>query len=168
MKKNIQIVILIILFLAAAFIGWRCYKVLKMKKEIGVIIHNLPKLNFQYFKKGDEIDDKPVIVSQFSPDCEHCQYMAEQINLNQVAFKDCPVIMITGATKERTEEFIKTYKLSELPFLSVGIDTSDYFYRTFGTNSIPSFFIYNREHKLIKTIKGETKIDNLTMAINRY
>ena len=165
MKKNIRSIIVLVFSLGVAFLGWKSYQTLNRKEKVKEATQRLPELNFQYVRRGNDVDNRSVIVNLFSPDCEHCQYMAKQIGSNRAAFSATAVVMITKASEVVTKKFNEAYKLNELPFLSIAIDTADDFYKTFATNIVPCFFIYNKEHKLVKLIKGETKIENLIEAI---
>jgi thiol-disulfide isomerase/thioredoxin len=126
----------------------------------------MPLLPFKFLLPLHDLEGRQVIINYFSPDCDHCQYMATQMVKNKNAFQNCEVIMITAAGLNPTSNFIKQYKLNDLPFINVGIDTASRFYTLFGMADVPSFYIYSRSHYLKRAISGETKIDTLSRLLN--
>ena len=101
-----------------------------------------------------------IIFNFFSPTCEHCQYMATQYLMHKKKLKDIAILMVTIADSNSIVKFNKDYQLHTLPNVILLRDTKFQFYKTFGTASVPSFFIYEHQ-KLVKKIIGETKIENL-------
>lgn len=101
-----------------------------------------------------------IIINYFSPTCEHCQYMATSFLKNKEKLKDVTIIMVTIADSNSIAKFNDDYKLNTLPHIILLRDPKFQFENTFGTSTVPSFFIYN-EGKLVKKIIGETKMDNL-------
>jgi len=101
-----------------------------------------------------------IIFNFFSPNCEHCQYMATQYIKNQQKLKNATILMITTADSISTTKFYKDYQLNRLPNIVMLRDPQYKFYKIFGTGVVPSFFLY-KDKVLVKKIIGETKIDNL-------
>ncbi|AYL97620.1 TlpA family protein disulfide reductase [Mucilaginibacter celer] len=126
----------------------------------------MPVLPFRFLSPLHSLEGKPVVINYFSPDCDHCQYMATQMVKNKNAFKTCEVVMVTGANEGQTRAFITQYKLNELSFITVGIDTASRFFSLFGMADSPSFFVYSRQHYLQRAIAGETRIDSLSCLLN--
>ena len=106
------------------------------------------------FSKGN------VIINYFSPDCDHCQFMARTFYINRDKLKNTNILMISAQDRETTESFIKEYALDSITNVKVLLNDKNEFFTLFGTSIIPSFFIY-KDSRLIKKVTGETKIDNL-------
>ncbi len=136
----------------------------KFKAE--AIITNIPKFSFllqsrHSFSNKDIDNTKPrIIINHFSPTCEHCQYMAIEFLKDSQKLKNVQILMITSADSLSAANFNNDYKLSLLPNIEILRDTNYQFQKLFGTGVVPTFFIYE-QNKLIKNIKGETRLENL-------
>lgn len=65
--------------------------------------------------------------------------------------------MITSYTVEKTKHFADSMNLSQLPNVMVLNDTASLFTKTFGTVSVPSFYVYQKG-KLLRKHSGECSI----------
>jgi len=126
----------------------------------------IPK--FMFYKIGNSLFTKDsimsvryrLIINHFSPNCEHCQYMASEFLKDSQKLKDIQILMITSADSSSAAKFNSDYKLSLLSNITILRDTNYQFQKIFGTGVVPSFFIYE-QNKLVKKVIGETIIDNL-------
>jgi thiol-disulfide isomerase/thioredoxin len=164
MGKKITLFVVILIFIVSviAFFALRAYRHTNSKIEKEKLIAHLPNMKVFF---SDTVtcnsSDLPVIVYHFSPDCEHCQYMAKEIKYNINKFSKTCILMITSAKKDDATNFMKEYDLDSIKHIHLGFDKNLSFYKIFGSFDIPSFYIYNKEHELSSHIKGETKIENL-------
>lgn len=165
MKKTIRMALAVVILTALSFLLYRIATTVKAKQNTHERIRVLNNL-FPLLPKGFVYTGKAVGINYFDPGCSHCQYMAEEIVKNKQHFSHSLMVMITEASKKDTDSFARQYALSGLAFLSITRDSLGLFYKTFGTRITPSFFIYNKEHQLVKIIKGETKIENILNALN--
>ena len=89
MRKVIQITLFIAAFLV---IGYFVYKIVHKINLVSQIAENtatIPQFNFNTIQHhtftkqdiGDTLGN--VIIQLFSPDCEHCQYMAQSLVKNK-------------------------------------------------------------------------------------
>ncbi|NJK82671.1 MAG: hypothetical protein HC912_01505 [Saprospiraceae bacterium] len=69
--------------------------------------------------------------------------------------------MVSSESIKAIKSFSKKYKLTQVPFLKVLKVGTEAFYKTFGSLSVPSIFIYDTKRRLIKTFKGEVKVEKL-------
>jgi thiol-disulfide isomerase/thioredoxin len=140
-------------------------QILKKNKE-NIKISKIPYFNFSTLDNdsfnNENIDNSKnrLILNNFSPACEHCQYMAVEFLKDSQKIKDIQILMITTADYESSAKFSNDYKLSLLQNVMILRDTDYQFQKIFGTSFIPSFYIYEN-NKLVKKIIGETKIENL-------
>ena len=136
------------------------------KHKADAIIATTPVFSFltinqrTFSNKDIDIDKSRIIINHFSPNCEHCQYMASEFIKDSQKLKDVQVLMITSADSASAKKFSNDYKLSLLSNIIILRDTNYQFQKTFGTGLVPSFFIYEH-NKLVKKVIGETKIENL-------
>lgn len=167
MRKVIQITLFIAAFLV---IGYFVYKIVHKINLVSQIAENtatIPQFNFNTIQHhtftkqdiGDTLGN--VIIQLFSPDCEHCQYMAQSLVKNKEKLKDIEIIMITPfGDSSSAAQFAQTYHLNSLKNVHLLLDTKAAFFKIFGSSLVPSFYVY-KNNKLVKSIKGETKIENL-------
>ena len=146
--------------------GFNAFKDIHEKSAAERNIEYLPKFTFQsltntaYTTDSIVNIDGRIIINLFSPNCEHCQYMAETFKNNKDNLKNVSIIMISYADSATVSRFYDSNGLKNLPNVVVLRDPCFKFYKTFGTSAVPSFFIYNNK-RLVKKIIGETKIENL-------
>ncbi len=108
--------------------------------------------------------DSNVVLIFFNPECEHCQYEARGIKENVNDFKNTELIFISSESIAAIQRFASQYNLENYPFVHFTKINREEIFDTFGTLSVPHIFIYDKDHKLIKEFKGETKVE----AILKY
>lgn len=101
------------------------------------------------------------LVNYFSPDCDHCQYLAEQITAHKDLFSDIQLYMITSASPSAAKQFASDYGLKDVPFVTIGTDSTNRFYEEFKPSIVPAFYLYDKNHTLITSVKGAVNIDSL-------
>lgn len=141
------------------------------QKETEVSIQTLPKVDFTSVS-GDSINlqsyasGQSLVLIYFHPECEHCQYEAQEIGQNVIAFNNCQVLMITSDDSiPRVEDFCNKYHLWELENFEVLLDKQNRFKKVFGKAVVPSVYIYDKERKLKKQFLGETKLEAIIAEI---
>lgn len=163
---------LLVVLCTLLLLGSSIIERIKQKKRIENKIQAIPEFIF-YDLLGEEFNSSNInennscLIIYFHPECEHCHYEAEQISLNIDRFYNFQIIMISTASRESVKYFANKYHLLEFDNISVLIDTLDVFHNTFGPNSFPASFIYNKERKLVKQFKGEVKIEALLKYLNQ-
>ncbi|WP_158552633.1 peroxiredoxin family protein [Spirosoma telluris] len=159
--------------LVAGLIGGAIVKMnqtLSVKQEQAAKRQKRPDLSPIQFTKPtnpaqDMIDGKPTLIILFDPDCEHCQYEAEQLQTHHQAFAKASVYLLTTQTPARAQAFSLHYGLDTLAMMHVGTLTREESYRAFGATSVPHIFIYGSDGQLRKEYKGETMIEALLNAL---
>ena len=138
----------------------------KKQPEKPLPTFSFARINNKTFSNANlENENSKTIFNFFSPNCEHCQYMATQYLKNKEQLKDINILMVTIADSNSVVKFSKDYRLNTLPNIVLLRDSKFQFYKIFGTATVPSFFIYKHQ-KLVKKIIGETKIENLIAPFN--
>jgi thiol-disulfide isomerase/thioredoxin len=155
------------IILSMVFISYKIISTINLKKQIAENIVTIPKFSFttiqhSSFTKQNIPDTLGTIIIQlFSPDCEHCQYMAQSFVKNKEKLRNVEIIMVTPfGDSSSVEKFSHDYGLDSLSNVHLLLDTHDDFFKIFGSSLVPSFYVY-KNNKLIKSIKGEIKIENL-------
>ena len=163
-KKKFLVVVAVVL----TFFGlltWRTINKVESDRATRKLIQKLPEMPFQYLQAGNISEHKPVVVIFFSPDCDHCQRTAIELIALKSKLSRFQIVMVTQSSLTETQGFYKKYSLSQLPNLRVGIDKNFEFYKYFGNANVPSFYIYDKNHSLVKKIQGETNIDQISKLV---
>lgn len=168
LKFLIIVVLLAAMFL---FVMSTCQSY-KNKKEGITKIQTLQHLCMESLNGGQVcIDgfnpDQPTVIIYFHPECEHCQYEAQEMGKQPQKFKMANMIMITGDdSTKRVEDFAIKYRLWEVDNLAILLDRKDHFKKQFGASVIPSLFIYGSDKKLLKMYKGEVQMKVIIQIID--
>lgn len=167
MKKFLKTLVYILILSAVSFLVYKIVYEIKSKQQSEKNTKVIPQFSFNTINNGaftkQNIHDTlgNVIFQLFSPDCEHCQYMAQSIVKNKEKLKDEEIIMVTPfGDSSSVKKFALNYGLNSLSNVHLLLDTHADFFKIFGSSLVPSFYVY-KNNKLIKSIKGETKIENL-------
>ncbi|MBS1486552.1 MAG: redoxin domain-containing protein [Bacteroidetes bacterium] len=105
------------------------------------------------------------ILILYLPDCDHCQREGAAIAQHAAAFKNYQVWFISTATHENNWKFAQTYKLAaNKNFHFVRTEAEDIFH-SLGSIPTPSVYIFNEAKKLVRSFKGETKIEEILKAL---
>ena len=113
------------------------------------------------FTKQDLPKKKAVLVMLFSPDCSHCQHTAEELPKFAKALKDVQVVMATMHGITQMNEFIKKYKLDELPNVVVGKDLYFLLPPFYAVRNFPFLAFYNRKGDLISVFEGSMPLEKV-------
>ena len=123
---------------------------------------SLPTITGDIFN-SDDLQEGPVLIVYFHPECDHCRYEIASILERDLTLEGVTVLLVSYSDPESIKTFMKQF-IFEGGSYQILTDESLLFSRTFGTNVIPSNFIYDEDLKLVKFFKGETD----TELILRY
>lgn len=138
----------------------------KLQKNIATLpFFQFTNLQNQFFINDSLKKSQPTLLLFFNTTCEHCQYETEQIIKNISSFKNSNVLFISRQSKNDIQLFDCIYHLSKYSFIKLLRDSTDNSYKIFGINSFPSSIVYNADGKLVKSFKGETKIEAIISAL---
>ena len=167
MRKAIKILLIAGLLFMIGYFGFKTFHKIKLQKHATLNTVTIPIFSFQtidhHIFRKENIQDTlgNIVIMLFSPDCEHCQYMANAMVKNKKSIEDIQFVMVTPfGDSASVAQFKKAYGLNILSNVKLLLDTHDDFHKIFGTSLVPSFFVY-KNNRLVKSIKGETKIENL-------
>jgi thiol-disulfide isomerase/thioredoxin len=105
--------------------------------------------------------NKPTLILYFNSECDHCQYEAEAISQNVNKFENVNLLWVSYESLSIIRQFANTYKLASYPNIHFTKINHKAILSTFGSVSIPHIFIYDKDDKLLKEYKGETKVEAL-------
>ena len=167
MKTAIKTVLILLVLFTVGWFGYKTVRSIQRKNRAELTTATIPQFTFQtlahqHFSKQSIADTLGnVVFMLFSPDCEHCQYMAQSMVAHKEEIQNTQFIMVTPfGDSAAVAQFEQTYKLNTLPNVQLLLDEKADFPKTFGATLTPSFFVY-KNNRLVKNIKGETKIENL-------
>jgi peroxiredoxin len=168
MRKIILSVFIVVFALSATFLLFGITGKIQKHKGITEKIQRLPSFSFMTLTNetfnSSEIRKGPVLVIRFHPECEHCQYEISEILKSNIPASGACVILVSSADPDSIRKFISQFDLSDCPAIITLTDTSNIFEDIFGSDKVPSNYIYNKELDLVKVLYGEVK----TEAILKY
>ncbi len=171
MRKIAKYLVILIMGFVVGYLIVQVANKYKDKKEAEVRVQTLPDVVFTSLS-GDSINllafnpDQSLILIYFHPECEHCQYEAQEIGQDASAFTNCQLLMITSDDSiPRVEDFCNKYHLWEMENFEILLDNQNHFKEVFGKAVIPSVYVYDKERKLKKQFLGETKPEAIIAEI---
>ena len=108
---------MLVIFLLLASIGFSTYVKIIRKAEAVQRSQTLPSFRFTkqqggHFSKNDiDPNAKRLILNFFNPGCDHCQYMAEQIQLHRSQFSETQLLLVTLADSAAVAAYARKYGL---------------------------------------------------------
>lgn len=162
-RKIILLTVPAILLLLASFFGYKIWSTTEAKEKIVAATKHLPSIqlrkmdggifNTDSFKNHQQL----LVLNYFNPECDHCQSMVKELFREQQLIENVKWIMITSASADKTKSFADSMQLSKLQNVTVLNDTAAVFIKTFGTVSVPSFYVY-KNGELIRKYSGECSV----------
>ncbi len=167
MKRAIKTGLLLLVVGLLSWAGFSMKQTLAVKEQRNQQIQQRPDLKAVHFVTKQPhnstamLNGKPTVIILFDPDCEHCQYEAEQLGQRNKEFAHAGVYLLTTQTPVRARAFARHYGLDTLTMMHVGTLSPEESRVAFGPTSVPHLFIYGADGRLRKEFKGETKIESL-------
>jgi len=130
----------------------------------------LPSMDGSIFNSS-EISVGPLLVTYFDPECEHCQYEISSLVKSKIPGSGTRILLISYVSSKEIRSFMQQFNVNNDNVFTVLLDTTFIFSELFRTDVIPSNFIYNKDLKLVKTLRGETTIETITKYLqsgNQY
>lgn len=161
-KKQIFFIISLVLGLLIFLVTKTVFK-LKDNKEINERLANFPIFSFETIGSNERVDwsktGEATVIIFVNSGCEHCQYEAKSIKQEISAFDGINILFISEESREKILAFSQENKLQNnkrIWWLKVNREDV---YHTFGDHSVPHIWIYNKDGKLVKEFRGETKAE---------
>jgi len=164
MKKLIIILVPLLLCLIAAFS--QTDSIPLYKKFPNVPPFSIMKTpDSTKFTKDNLIQNVPVIMIVFSPDCEHCQHETEALIKNIDLFKNTQIIMTSPLDYSYLLKFYKDYGIAKCPNITIGRDGSYMLGTFFSIHDFPSIFVYDKNWDLVKSFSGSVRVEKIAAAL---
>jgi thiol-disulfide isomerase/thioredoxin len=143
---------------------------LKHKKEIATTTASLPLFEYTTLagRKTRNNPDSPKtkLLFFFNTDCEHCQAEAQLLAENSKSLELAEVYFLSNEDLSVIQNFSDKYFKNAPSFTVAKVDVG-VSARVFGVNTYPYVFIYSKDNQLLKTFKGEVKLEALTQYVKQ-
>jgi len=165
MRRIIQFLVILLFAVSATLLVSGIINKIQKQNRITEKISSLPSFSFvtltdQIFNSS-EIKKGPVLLIRFHPECEHCQYEISEILKSDIPFSNTWIILVSDADPDSMKKFLDQFNYSNYPSVIALSDTSYSFGDIFGSEIIPSNYIYNKELELVKVLHGEAKTESI-------
>jgi len=171
MRKIILGVIITVFVLSAMFLILGMINKVQKHKQITEKIARLPSFSFMTLTNesfnSSEIREGPVLVVRFHPECEHCQYEISELLKSKIPSSGILVLMVSSANPDSIRKLFSQFDLFDYPAIIPLVDTSYRFGDIFGSDIVPSNYIYNKELDLVKVLYGEVKTETIIRYLNQ-
>jgi thiol-disulfide isomerase/thioredoxin len=118
------------------------------------------------FKAQELPIGKPIVLIYFSPECEECQKLTEELVSKIEDYWKASVAMVTYLPVNTLPDFISKYKLNIYPNIFVGTEGNAFFLREYyRIQRFPFIALYNKDGDLIKVFYNETNLTNVTKRL---
>lgn len=109
---------------------------------------------------------KPIVFILFSPDCDHCAQLAQQINDSADALKELQLIMVAPPVPLHDINFFAyTNGLAHRSGVIVAQDIDFFFGSYYKATTVPFIVVYNRQQKLVTTLTRMRHISELIQVV---
>ncbi len=165
MRNTLLIAIIVLFAGSGVFLVTAIAKKISIIKQVSEKIKTLPQFSFvtldnEIFSSTD-IKSGPLLIVRFHPECEHCHYEISEIIKNITDLPDGLILLISDAPSDSIRKFMEHFSESRLTGIVSLADPSSEFGTIFGSDIVPSNYIYDRDLKLVKIFYGEVKPDVL-------
>jgi hypothetical protein len=165
MRKIFLAGVIVIIVLFSLFFVSGIINKIQQRKQIIEKIARLPSFSFITLSNetfnSSEIQEGPLLIVRFHPECEHCKYEISEILKSNIPGSGIMVIMVSDAHPDSVKSFLNQFNISGFPSIIPLADTSYIFEDIFGSDIVPSNYIYNKELDLVKVLQGEVKAETI-------
>jgi len=109
---------------------------------------------------------KKTIIINFSPECEHCRHMTEELIKHIDQFKGTQIVMATTLPFEKMKLFYDEFQIINYPNIIMGRDELFFFSRYYKNQFLPGIAVYNKKRALLDFYDGGVKIEELVKLLN--
>lgn len=164
-KKSLLIIGFTGLLACTLFLVYSIIEKVAAKKEIQAKIQTLPQITlFGLDSLHFKFPSSALAIIFFNSGCEHCQYEMKEIKQKQSLFVNKELVLLSSENISAIRKASQDFQLANQPNIHFTKINPEEVFSTFGSIGVPHIFIYDKDHKLVKEFKGETKVE----AIAKY
>ena len=147
-------------------VGYLAYQQLKPEESAPGRLTELPKFSFPLIGGKGEINrsdlrNTKTVVLYFSPDCEHCRALGNDIGKQLGGLRDIDFVFVTRFDEADAVTYARGFKLWEQPNVYFGLDQNAAFYGYFGDMYVPSAYVFNEEGEFLQTLYQNTLVKDI-------
>jgi thiol-disulfide isomerase/thioredoxin len=165
MRKIVLSMVILVFVLCVSLLVLGITNKIQKQVQINGKIQKLPSFSFMTLTDGSfsssDIRNGPVLVVRFHPECEHCRYEITEILNSNIPVSGTLVLMVSSANTDSIRKLLSQFDLSDYPAIIPLVDTSYIFGDIFGSDVVPSNYIYDKQLDLVKALQGEVKTETI-------
>lgn len=116
------------------------------------------------FTKADLSKRKATLIMIFSPDCDHCQHMVNELKDNMKLFKKIQIVMASPLEYSYIYTFYNEYKISTYSNIFMGKDAGYMLSTFYNAKTFPALFLYDKKGNFIQTFDSHTAVQKIAEA----
>jgi thiol-disulfide isomerase/thioredoxin len=168
MKDFLKILIPFVIIACLLVLVFKIRSQLKQKKEIATTTASLPLFEYTTLtglkSQVSLKSPKTKLLFFFNTDCEHCQAEARLLAENSKSLELAEVYFLSNEDLSVIQNFSDKY-FKNVPSFTVAKVDVGVSAKVFGVNTFPYVFIYSKDNQLLKTFKGEVKLEAITQYV---
>ncbi len=111
---------------------------------------------------------KPIVLIYFSPDCDHCEKLMNDIVKQKAGLSKASVAMVTYLPVQSVVDFKKKYQLDKMPNFYVGTEGNSLFLRKYyRLAEMPFVAVYTKNGDLVKTYRKDPDVKDLVSVLGQ-
>lgn len=165
-KKVLPIILATSTLLFALMLIYQLWQKSNQKQLINENLQKLPSFVFyktdnNKFTNNSLSINKAVMILYFNSDCGFCRIQLKNLKTKIGLLKNFEILLISSESAEILKGVSEKYELNGIENVHFLSDKENQFYQKFGTNQTQSAFIYNQNHELMHSIKGDFKFESI-------
>ncbi len=125
-------------------------------------LFKIHETNGKVINSSSLINNKPVVLIYFSPDCEHCTTLLAKVFKQIDQFKKATIALVSFMPLTDVAAFEKLYHTNQYKNMIVGTEEPVLFVKNlYNLESTPFTMLFNKAGKLIVSYKKETPLNDL-------
>ena len=139
---------------------------LQAKKEIASSYAELPALELKgldttSFLLNKEYRGEKVLLIVYSSECPFCMEEIDEILGDHFKFANTSIVMTTMERRQSILHLSEQYSASDIPNLTLTYSDDPETINWMANFKVPSIFIYDEDHKLVKFFEGKTSVSKI-------
>ena len=124
--------------------------------------------NGKIISSASLINNKPVVLIYFSPDCGHCTTLLKQVFKQMEQFKKATIVLVSFLPVADIAAFEKQYHTNQYKNIIAGTEDPVLFLKNlYNLESTPFTMLFDRKGKLVISYKDETPVNDLVIHLSK-
>ena len=109
-------------------------------------------------------EGKSTLLIMFSPECDHCQKMMDEMVQKMDSLSQVNIYLTTFMNLTSLRTFYDKMGLSKYKNITPGKDYTYFFMDFYKTKFVPFVVVYDKKKKLVKSFEGTVKVSDIIAA----